>query len=142
MAREILYGDLKGFDEFDKKLRELPTKVENRVLQKSVSSAMRSIRSDMVQAAPKHIDERSPASKAYGTIKQNIKVKRLRRVRKGQKGARIDTGKAFWAVFYELGTRHQRARPFFAPTFRRLTDRILRVLGEELGKGIENEAKL
>lgn len=135
-----LEGKVSGFDELDKLLKQLPRNVERRVLQKGTTAAMRSILPDMKAAAPRHDGERSPASKKYGTLLSNIRAARLRRVRKGEKGTRISTGNAFWGFIYEKGSRYQPARPWFAPTFRRLQSKLIKVLGTEIGKGIEQEA--
>lgn len=133
---------LSGFDELDRKLKQLPKRVENRVLSKAVLAGLREIKSDMKAAAPIDNDgERSKSSKLYGRIRQNIRVLLLRKAnRKGYRRARIDTKNAFWAIFYELGTRYQPARPWFANTFRASSGKILNKLYDVLGKGIEKEA--
>lgn len=130
----------KGFNEFEKLLKELPRNVENKVLQTAVTGTLREIKPEMKAAAPRHMDEQSPASKKFGSTRQNIRVFRLKRVPKGQKAARIDTGNAFWSLIYELGSRFQPARPWFAPTFRKCQERMLDILGRKIGEGIEKEA--
>lgn len=134
------HGKVSGFKEFSALLKELPRNVENRVLQDATNKAMRAALPQMKAAAPVHKEDRSSASKQYGTLKQNIRVSRLKRVRKGQKGTRIHTGNAFWGFIYEMGSRYQPARPFFAPAFRAMQTTIINVLGVEIGKGIEREA--
>lgn len=134
-------AELSGFDEFDNLLKKLPERVEKRVLQKSVNKALRSSQKAFKAAAPRHTGEQSPASKEYGTGRKNIKVKKLRRVRKGQKAARLDTGNAFWLYIYEKGSRYQPARPWFLQAFQKSREAILNVLRDELGKNIESEAK-
>lgn len=132
---------LDGFDEFDKFLQKMPENVEKRVLQKSVNKALRSSQKALRAAAPRHKGEQSAASKEYKELRKNIKVKRLRRTARGQKGARIDTGQAFWGYIYEKGSRYQAANPWFEPAFMGAKDNILKVLGVELGKNIEIEAR-
>lgn len=131
---------LEGFNEFDKLLKELPRSVENKVLQNATLKAMRSALPDVKAAAPRHTGEQSDASKKYGTLRKNIRVIRLRRVAKGQKGARIDTGNAFWGFILELGSRFIPAMPWFAPAVRKSNGKILDTLGKEIGLGIEREA--
>lgn len=133
--------ELKGFNELNKSLSQLPDRVENRVLQKSVNAAMREALKDVKAAAPRDTGERSPASQEYGPLWKNLKVRKYRNTKKNQKGARMDTGNAFWAVFYELGTARQPARPFFGPAFRKASEKVLKKLRVELGKNIEKEAK-
>ena len=129
-----------GFDQFSKLLRELPQNVENKIVQGAVTAAMREGRKAVRAAAPVYMDKQSLASKLYGTTKKNIRVVRLKRVQRGQKGARIDTGNAFWSLFYQLGTRYQPARPWFDVAFRAAQGSIVKVLIDQIGAGIEKEA--
>ena len=131
---------LHGFEEFDRLLKDLGPRVGNRVLQGAVTGAIREGAKEIRKVAPQHLDKQSPASKKYGPLRKNIKVKRLRRVRPGEKAARVDTGNAFWGVMYELGTRHQPARPWFANAFRKARENIIKNLADRLKKGIEKEA--
>ena len=132
---------LSGFDEFDRFLQKMPEKTEKKILQKSVTKAMRQGQKAAKEAAPVHLDEQSPASKEFGTLKKNIKVQRIKRTPRGQKGARLHTGDAFWGYIYETGSRYQPANPWFLPAFTSAQHEILRTLGQELGKNIEKEAK-
>ena len=131
---------LSGFNDFSKLLKDLPNRVENKVVQSAVNVAMREGRNEIARAAPDRKYPRSAASKKYGSLRKNLKVLKLRRVRKGQKGARIDTGKAFWGQFYEFGTRYQPARPWFGPAFAKASELILKRLYQAVGAGIEREA--
>lgn len=133
-------GKLSGFSEFESMLDDLPTRVVNRVLQQATTGAMREAEPAMIDAVPEHKDKQSAASQQYGDARSNIKVEALKNVHKGQKGARITTGNAFWLYFYEIGTRHQPARPFFANTFRSLIDTVLSYLADKIGEGIERQA--
>lgn len=134
-------GTISGFDELERKLRDLPQSVENRVLQRAVTTAMKEGLVAVRQAAPVHRAFQSAASKKYGTLKKNLRVRNSKRDRKkGQRGAFLSTGQAFWGFFSEFGTRNQPARPWFAPAFRRSSGRIIKVLGDILGAGIEREA--
>jgi len=142
MSGEIKIGaKLEGFENFDKLLAKLPEKVEKQVLQKSVNKAMRAAVKTMKAAVPRHTGEQSAASKQYKAGWKNIKVKKLRKVQKGQKAVRMDTGDAFWLFFYEKGTRYQPARPFFANAFQKSQATVLSTLRDELGKNIEAEAR-
>lgn len=131
---------LSGFDGFSQLLKELPPHVENQVLQNATIAAVKSAQPAIKAAAPVSADDRSPSSKKFGRLKSNIRVSKLRRVKKGQKGARIHTGKAFWGFLIEKGTRFMAAHPWFAPAWRAREENTLRVLGEEIGKGIEEKA--
>ncbi len=150
-------GKLDGFKEFDKLLRELPRNVENRVLQGAVTGAARVGSKAAKSQAPMHQHFQSAASKKYGTLKSNIKVKASKRDRKkGQRGAYITTDDAFWGHFYELGTqryqgkrkhgssqigsRYQPARPWFLPAITRAYKEMVAELAARLGSGIVREA--
>lgn len=129
-----------GLENLDKMLKQLPVRVENRVLQSAVTSAIREGRKEIKKSAPVG-REQSQSSRKYGRIRDNLTVKRLRRTKANEKASRIDTGRAFWALFYELGTRKQPARPFFANAFRRAEPAIIKKLSERIKDGIEREVK-
>jgi HK97 gp10 family phage protein len=135
-------GKVGGFKEMDALLKQLPQRVENKVLQKATLDTMRSIVKYMRGRAPKDIDERSPASKKYGRLSQNVKAKASKRDRKkGQRGAYITTGRAFWGFFYEKGTRHQPARPWFLPAFETVKDLVLKRFADKMREGITKEVE-
>lgn len=127
-----------GLENLDKMLRQLPSNIEKRVLQSAVTSAIREGRKEIKKSTPRGAKQ-SPASKKYGALRTNLRVKRLRRTEKNEKASRVDTGRAFWAVFYEKGTRHQPARPFFEPAFKRAEGAIIKKLAERIKAGIERE---
>lgn len=144
---------LSGFTELDAKLKSLPVKVENQILQASVTKAMRDqltdLRAVMPQGPVKSLDRKHHSIKAaadwanqvaYGSAKKALRIIRLKQEPKGVKGARIDTGNAFWMFWYELGNRRQAARPVFGPFFASRAEKILNNLGEDLGAKIEKEA--
>ena len=141
MAGRGSKSKLVGFEDFDKFLKNLGPRVGNRVLQNAVTSSVRIAAKEIKKSAPKSADDRSPASKLYGRIVDNIRVIRLKAVKKGQRAARVDTGNAFWTLYAELGTRYQTAKPFFAPAFERMSQVMVENLAKRLSIGIEKEAK-
>ena len=141
MARTNQKSKLSGFEDFDRLLKNLGPRVGNRVLQNAVTSSVRVAAKEVKAAAPRSTTKRSRASKMYGFLVKNIRVIRLKRVERGQRAARVDTGKSFWGVFYELGTRYQPARPWFAPAFERARQAMIDNLAKRLKIGIEKEAK-
>lgn len=130
----------RGFTEFGKLLNQLPAHTENRILQTATREALREQLPSIKAAAPRHSGERSQASKQYGTLLSNIRVARLRRVKKGEKGARVSTGRAFWGFIYEMGSRYQPARPWFTPAFTRAENEMVKSLAKKIGDGIEKFA--
>lgn len=129
-------GKIGGFEDMHRLLQQLPKNVQNRVVQQAATVGLRAARGDIKNAAPRHEGEQSQASKKYGTIRNNIKVVKKRRVKRGQKGARIHTGKAFWANFYEKGTRYQPARPWFAPAFTAAVPKIIDAMAAKMREGL------
>jgi HK97 gp10 family phage protein len=133
-------GKLEGFDALRKILKELPANVEKRVAQRAALASLRETKAEFVAAAPKS-NERSQASLEYGQLHKNIKISRKKRVDKGQKGAVIHTGNAFWGYIYEKGSRYQPARPWFLPTFTKVREKILSSLSTKIGEGIIKEVE-
>lgn len=132
-----------GFEDFDKLLKTLPQTIENHVLQKATLQALDVVIPDIKAAAPKPNGKRSKASLEYGTLEQNIGVRVLKKAKHqpGERGARISTLDGFWGLFYEKGTRHQPAKPFFAPSFTGDVSKIINTLAKALGDGINKAVK-
>lgn len=130
---------LHGFEELHRTLKTLPERTRKNVVGRAAVKAMRAARNQIKSATPTHLDRQSPASKKYGTGRSNIRLIRLKYPINNSFGARIDTGNAFWLFIYELGSRFQPARAFFASTFRAAGSTTLSTLGEEIGNGIDKE---
>lgn len=131
-----------GFGEAALLLKELPSRVENRVLQQATTKAARVIAREVRASAPKGKGEQSPSSQKYGRLSRNIGVQALRKAkRRGQRGSRVWTKNAFWALFLEFGTKFIQPRPWFRPAVDRSKDKATEVLAEELAIGIDREAR-
>ena len=142
MTRPVLQYKLTGFEEFSKTLEELPDRVTKRVTQAAVTKAMRKGVKVLRDAAPRgDVSDPSRISEKFGPLHKNINVKKLRKTRRYEKGARIDTGNAPQGFWYEKGTRNQPARPWFLPAFSGAIGVILETLSAAMGEGIEKEAK-
>lgn len=130
-----------GFKEAEKLLKQLPERTQNRVLQAAVTSGAREVRKAVKAAAPQSTDaERSPASKKYGRLRDNIRVIRLRRVPRGTKAARVDMGNAFWGLILALGSRYIPANPWFSNAFNGATAAGFAKMRDTLVDRIEKEA--
>jgi HK97 gp10 family phage protein len=129
--------NLTGVDELVTKLRDMPAKVEKSVLKDATKDAMTNALPDMVGAVPMESDEQSPDSKKYGTTRQNLRVIALTNLGRNNYGARIDTNNAFWQWYYNFGSRHQPARPWFAPRFRAMAQKVLDNFVAAVGAEIE-----
>lgn len=127
-----------GFEEFGKLLRTLPTSVEHRVLAKAARFAIEPGAKAVQSAAPVG-KKRSAASKNFGRMRTKIRAKVAKWKRKFIRAAEVTTGTAFYATFYELGTKRQPPRPFVQRAFFSAEDAMVTRFGEALGKGIEEE---
>jgi HK97 gp10 family phage protein len=128
---------IEGFEDMSKFLRELPSDVENKILQSAVNAAAKEGLKEIKRVAPNAIKE-SRASHIYGKIIKNLKVRTSKLdKRPGQRGAFITTGDSFWALFYEIGTKFQQARPFFGPAFNRSQEKMLDTLQDNIADGID-----
>lgn len=136
---------LKGFEEFQFTLKRLPINVQKRVLKTATRRALRLGYKEILATVPRSFVGRSPASKKYGFARDNIRLFSLKRPTtvNGKKsvGSRVNTGDAFWLVFYELGTRYQPARPFFANAIARTQEKMFTLLGKYLAEGIAKETR-
>jgi HK97 gp10 family phage protein len=131
---------LEGFKELDAALSKLPANVAKRVLQRSVTGAMRLARKDVKAAAPVG-EVQSENSQKYGRLSKNINVGRAKNRDKSAKSAYISTGKSFWGYFLEKGTKYIPAKPWFVPAFERASNAVLSELKKRLGEGIDKELK-
>lgn len=133
--------ELSGFKELDALLRQLPERIEKKVLQKSIDAGAREVRKQARRAAPvgDPLDQ-SPSSKKYGPLRKNIRVIRLKRVSRGQKMARVDTGKAFWGYIIEMGSRYIPANPWFSQAFNAAAPAAVNAIRDSMLANIEKEA--
>lgn len=129
-----------GFKEFDKVLAQFPPMVQNRIAQGVASTGGRVIRREIKKSAPVDADERSPLSLKFGRLKDNIRLYPMKGVKfRGQKGARIDTGKAPWGYWLEKGTRYIAARPWFVPAFDRASQTAIQAMRDYFLPRMEKE---
>lgn len=134
-------GKVEGFEQFGRMLNELPKTVENSILQQATRETLKDVvLKPLKNAAPRHQADRSPASKQYGTLLSNIRVTNLKSKRRGERGAVVHTGNAFWGFILEKGSRYIQAKPWFLPTFNSRQSEMIQTLGEKIGTGIEREA--
>lgn len=126
-----------GLQELDRKLREF----EPKLARKTLRNAMKKAAEPMLHTA------RATAPIDTGLLVSSLKVKARTSAKKGIVGVRVATsdkdytGKAFYASFYEYGTRHQPARPFMRQAFDENTDRSMSIAISEIKRGIEEVAK-
>jgi HK97 gp10 family phage protein len=131
--------DTREFRQFEKDLQKLPNKIATKVLQNSVTSAIRVGMKEIKASAPVHTGDQSEASKRYGTLKSNIRARKAKAASSHERSAYVSTGNAFWGNFLEYGTRYIPARPWFAPAFERAKNAMLDALEANLEKRIKKE---
>lgn len=131
-----------GFKEANQVLKGLEDAMRDRVLQQATFAGAGVIRDEVKANAPRGGTgkKRSPKSKQFGRLRLNLKIRPMTKMPPNVKGALIVTGKSFWGLFYERGTAHQPARPFFRPAFDRMKDAALAKVGAALFKAIDREA--
>jgi HK97 gp10 family phage protein len=130
-----------GLSDIGKVLEQLPDRIANRLLQTAVSAGARVQLKAIKARAPLHEGHQSPSSEKYGSILENLSVEPMRVLRNtSARGARVTTRNAFWAMFYELGTAHQPARPFMRPGFDESTTEATSTVAGSLITGVEREA--
>lgn len=133
--------DTSEFAKFEKVMAELEPKIRKRVLAGAVRSAVTEGRKAIKQATPRGL-EPSPASRQYKRAFQNIKVRLKRRgLKRNEVAAQVTSGDAFWLQFYELGTKHQPARPYFAKAFRSAAQAMINRMAEAMRRGIDKQLK-
>lgn len=133
-------GKIGGFTEMSQLFKQLPDRVEKKVLQRATLDGLRAARADVKAAAPVgDPSDRSPSSQEYGSLKANIRVVRKKRVKKGQKGAVITTNKAFWGFILEKGSRFIPAQPWFLPAITGAYDKVTKAMAESMRTNLTKE---
>ena len=134
-----------GAREAAKVLKSLPKKTRRKVLRATVRKpaqlARKAIRA-RAPVGPIPASARKGKRKTYGKIKDQIRAKRDgSRSSPTREVVVVDTGKAFWAFFYEKGTSKQPPRPFFVSAFEGELTPMIRKMVETLRNGVIREAK-
>mgnify|MGYP006935476721 FL=1 len=106
-----------GFKELQKVFKSLPPDVANTVLGEGVMAGARHIAKSAKAAAPRHQGQQSQASKQYGTGKQNIKARKLKKQYKNKRAAIVTRGRAFWLDLLNRGTRYIPATRWYERAF-------------------------
>jgi len=136
----VVKSQVIGLSEANEILKQLPGRVQKRVLQNAVNAGLRVVLKATKDVAPKHEGPQSAKSKRYGTIRENLKLQTYTRLPETARGGRVTTGDAFWAVFYEFGTAHQPARPFMRPASDNAQGEATAAFAGGLIVGVEREA--
>ena len=139
---------LEGAKELDRKLRELPKRLEKKILRTALRAGMRPIHTAAQQNAPVE----------KGQLKRSIKLRAIKRNRKGFVGVKIETkggffrGETFYGAFQEFGFRigHRRlgnqrkfipGKHYFLGAADDKKDEAASIVTSEIASGIIREAK-
>lgn len=125
---QFVFGD-KAIEDL---LRKLPEKVAQRVTVNALRAGGRIVAKGMQQRVPVKT----------GKLKRSITVSSARKATKSQAhvvvGFRKPTSRR--AHLTEFGTENARAQPFIRPTLEQDGEKVVRQIGENMGKGIVREA--
>ena len=142
MARK---SRITGASEMAKVLKLLPGKVQGKLLISATRAGANLIRNDARARAPEsglgaeRRAARSSSGEDYGTLKDNISVKKVKTPPSRAKMI-ISNGRAFWGMFLEFGTEKHPPQPWLRPAFDGNVSAALAKIGKTLGRGIEREA--
>jgi HK97 gp10 family phage protein len=111
--------EFKGLSDIDAALKELPIQTQKVVLRRGLTLAARVYQDGMMRRVVQAREHRIVRyGKDYPRKIAHAIGYRVRFKKDGDPIAEIGPLKsAFWAMFVELGTRFQPARPFMRPTF-------------------------
>ena len=127
-----------GLDEVKAVFRQLPDAMQKRALGSAVRAGANLIKRAVIDKAPRGTE---PPHWKYGRLHENISI----RTERGASGDRqkmfVHTGRAYWSLFLEFGTRFMGARAFMRPALYENANAAIREIGVALGKAVEREAK-
>jgi HK97 gp10 family phage protein len=142
------FANVRGLSELEDALALLPRELQNKYLAQGMSAGAKVIQDEIKQRAPvrtdgelKRLSKKSSRGRLPGYLKASV-IRQL--VHDGNTHGmtyRVGFGKkAFYAAFYELGTRHQAARPFMRPAVEASANHAVFQVGEIIGKLIDKFA--
>lgn len=123
-----------GLDEFIADLDQLPLTVSKKFVAKALRAGAKPIQQQMIANAPD--DPKTPGSRA-----RNIDINVSEQTANHAIAYIGPTKKGFMAGWAELGSKHQRAKPFMGPAFDAKVNEAVQIIGENLGASIERELK-
>ena len=127
-----------GDKELIRRFNALPAKAEKKVFRQAARKVAKMILVSAKQKCPVRT----------GALKESLKVKAMKRSR-NRIGILIGSGSdepvlsgdTFYSAFVELGTKKTAAKSFLRPALEQNRARGMEMLREEIGKGVEREAK-
>ncbi|WP_263499673.1 HK97-gp10 family putative phage morphogenesis protein [Sphingobium sp. 3R8] len=121
-------------------LEGLGTEVATKVGVKANRDAAKEFQDHLAQTAP-HDAIESKGNRRYGTLRENIKLRRQKAQKQGHIIHIVSIGRAFWGFFQEFGTVNMAARPWMRPAIEAWNDALVDVQLKRLREGIEATVK-
>jgi len=141
---------LTGFKEFQDFLQKLPGKVAEKVVAQAAFAGAKVIRDDAKQRAPlgtvPHYSSERNRRKGYllqpGNLRKEIRARKAKRGKWGEVIYKVGmTGRAFYGLFFEFGTKKMGKRPWLRPAFDNNMSQAIEAQRKAFQRGIEREAK-
>lgn len=126
-----------GIDKLDRKFKLLDARVGKKVVRQAMRQALKPV----LAAA------RANAPEESGVLRRSIKIRAVKRRKKGVIGLEIRTdaktmgGDAFYAAFIELGTSDKPAQPFLSPAYVEQGPEAVKQLEQLILEGLEREIR-
>lgn len=139
---------VKGLADLQATLTKLPARLQEKSLVHATSNGAAVMQREMIARAPvrddgrlKKLSKGSTQARLPGFLKASIG---RRRADKGS-GSSVTyqvgvLGRAFYAIFFEFGTRHQPARPFIRPAVEATSNAAVDAMGDTLRRDIDSAA--
>lgn len=122
---------IRGMEDLQRKLAELEPKLSKRILRSALSEVGKDLQAQAIEKAP----VKTGALVAAFTSKVSVGKNKVS-VKVGADAGNFDG--QFSLAFFELGTRHQPARPFLRPLINDNDANIIENVGEKIKDGLEN----
>lgn len=144
----MIKGKIEGAKALEEALKLLPERTRGKLVTSAVRTGANVVKKEIKARAPvgteptlrKRTKKNGEVVQAdYGRLRDNIKTM----LKKAEKNVTISVGigRAYWGMFLEFGTSKMAARPFIRPAFDASKEAAVKKMGDQLGKGIEREAK-
>ena len=148
LTNDFFTYEMKGWKELNQVLKDLPQEIRKKVIDKSMRKGGEFLRDKIREKAPVGTLEvrknniRTNKNKVLKFIKLVNEINVVSGgVENNLRLFRITTGKAYWGMFYEFGTKKQQKRPFMRPVFDENKEQVTRITFEELTKGVIDTAQ-
>ena len=129
----------KGFADLDAQLASIGRAMATEIAENAVKASAEVLRKAWEAGAP-FDPAKGGASGKYGHLRENMRVKFVKSANANVVAYAVTTGRAFWAVFLEFGTRKLAARPWARPIRDRVEPAIIAKQIEVINAGIASAA--